>query len=193
MNEFKMADVCEILEAAEWVRRWPRENVFEDDHGNVAHMSIVGEDDFEVMLECQANRIVESFHLDPDSPAERIASVIIAATNHGEPDVAHGPTLTWEDHDYLARVGDAVAAGNRDVINALSDICTECGEHRPHDDVHQTIGSNVIIGCEGYWLVDPALVGIRGRNWEPVAAQDTQVCRFVGGEWIPAHLLGGAR
>lgn len=28
----------------------------------------------------------------------------------------------------------------------------------------------VIIGCEGYWVVDPALVGIDSPNWQPADA-----------------------
>lgn len=49
----------------------------------------------------------------------------------------------------------------------LTERCPECGQvpmgsdldyHRMHDD-------NVIVACEGYYVVDPNLVGFDSPNW----------------------------
>lgn len=61
---------------------------------------------------------------------------------------------------------------------ARTNECPECtGILRPLDNSDHLIWASqagdevvVIIGCEGYWVVDPALVGIDSPNWQPANA-----------------------
>jgi hypothetical protein len=49
----------------------------------------------------------------------------------------------------------------------LTSVCTECDRHvaASNPDGHAMVGSSVVIGCEGYWLIDPNVVGIHYPNW----------------------------
>lgn len=58
-----------------------------------------------------------------------------------------------------------------DVVAWLTEECTECGtslrtasEARFRRD-HVLLGRFVIVGCEGYWLVNPNAVGIPSEAW----------------------------
>lgn len=68
------------------------------------------------------------------------------------------------------------AVNNGDLYTEdLTSGCPECGEEQTdaYSDAHlvtvtpagQTV---VIVACEGYWVVDPALVDIQHPNWQPV-------------------------
>ncbi len=81
--------------------------------------------------------------------------------------------------DYLAAVTGVV-----DTLPAetVTDRCPECGEqqtYRDNDD-HIVIVRNatgelvVVVGCEGYWVVDPALAGIDAPNWQPAEPADDE-------------------
>ncbi|MFL4491699.1 hypothetical protein ACJ6WD_10635 [Streptomyces sp. VTCC 41912] len=69
----------------------------------------------------------------------------------------------------------------------LTSVCTECDEHVvPSDlDGHVLIGSSVVIGCEGYWLVDPNVVGISNPNWSdwttPTEVESKPTALYVQG------------
>ncbi|ORT58123.1 hypothetical protein [Streptomyces sp. CB03238] len=49
----------------------------------------------------------------------------------------------------------------------LTSVCTECDTHVASSDPdgHVLVGSSVVIGCEGYWLIDPNVVGISYPDW----------------------------
>jgi hypothetical protein len=77
---------------------------------------------------------------------------------------------------YLFKIQQMVSKGQ--YVNALM-VCPECrqdAEDIRHDADHIVIGQKieaetlyyVIIGCEGYWTVDPKKVGLKRGNWEPV-------------------------
>ncbi|MFC8428574.1 hypothetical protein [Streptomyces sp. NPDC057253] len=50
----------------------------------------------------------------------------------------------------------------------LTSVCTECDTHIPpcDPDGHVMAGSAVVVGCEGYWLIDPNVVGIEAPHWQ---------------------------
>jgi len=49
-----------------------------------------------------------------------------------------------------------------------SPICPECDELPPPEDgVHTVLGATVVVGCEGYWVINPNVVGIPNPNWQP--------------------------
>ncbi|MET0416573.1 MAG: hypothetical protein ABW022_11200 [Actinoplanes sp.] len=84
---------------------------------------------------------------------------------------------------YAKTVDEAVMAGQ--VSGPLYSACPECGVDFDNlDDVYAddqhiimltTIDTPaVVVGCEGYFVVDPNLVGIVSPNWQPV--ETAQVC-----------------
>jgi len=49
----------------------------------------------------------------------------------------------------------------------LSPICPECGHiPEPEDGIHIVLGA-VVISCEGYWVINPNVVGIPSPNRQP--------------------------
>ena len=51
----------------------------------------------------------------------------------------------------------------------LSPVCPECG-HVPEreEGIHVVVGAAaVVIGCEGYWVINPNVVGIPRPSWQP--------------------------
>lgn len=82
--------------------------------------------------------------------------------------------ITADRDDYLDAMTEALAIGTAIPAAAITNTCPECGIENPEDDLHATAeagtGSGyraVVIGCEGYWVIDPKLVGIDAPNWEP--------------------------
>lgn len=63
----------------------------------------------------------------------------------------------------------AVAAAPLNVIALwLTNVCTECDLQPTAEGTesdHGMIGDFVLIGCEGYYVVNPNVVGIRNPNW----------------------------
>lgn len=51
--------------------------------------------------------------------------------------------------------------------NDLTERCPECGQVPTGTDAyyHKMHDGNVIIGCEGYYVIDPGLVGLATGNW----------------------------
>jgi hypothetical protein len=43
--------------------------------------------------------------------------------------------------------------------------CPECGELNPTDDNHLTFEGIVLIGCEGYFVINPNVLGITNTRW----------------------------
>jgi hypothetical protein len=70
----------------------------------------------------------------------------------------------------MAVIQTVVIEGRTDI--PLTTTCPECDERVDmfggynHISVALTEGTHaVVIGCEGYWIVNPALVGIDSPNW----------------------------
>lgn len=49
----------------------------------------------------------------------------------------------------------------------LTRTCPECGAHVYPGDPNHVLTSDgyVVVGCEGYWTVNPNLVGVYAPNW----------------------------
>jgi hypothetical protein len=76
----------------------------------------------------------------------------------------------------------AVAAGvERGTLHPehLTDVCPECGQQQVFldNDLHLVVvyppqrKVAVVVGCEGYWVVNPELVGVDAPNWQSVSEQ----------------------
>jgi len=69
---------------------------------------------------------------------------------------------------YLAAVVTALMRRDPAVWPYLSPICPECGQvPEAADGIHVVLGAAVVIGCEGYWVINPNAVGIPKPNWQP--------------------------
>ncbi len=77
------------------------------------------------------------------------------------------------EHQYLTAARNAIKAGKDGLILHME--CPECGQvpaggdFDPHATVTTTSGFEVVvIGCEGYWVVNPAALGVGhlAPNWE---------------------------
>ncbi len=78
------------------------------------------------------------------------------------------PACTADDRAYL----DAVAVrGFGALTQHLKRVCPECGVEPAGTDeasAHAlTEDGHVVIGCEGYWVIDPAAVGLDPGGWKP--------------------------
>ncbi len=87
---------------------------------------------------------------------------------------------TWEKQylplgDNLTYLTAVIAAVDDLPEEAITDVCPECGEQQTTGENHAVIvreedGLAVLvlaIGCEGYWVIDPALVGLNAPDWQP--------------------------
>jgi hypothetical protein len=69
---------------------------------------------------------------------------------------------------YLAAVVTALMRNDPAVQPYLSPVCPECGQlPEPEDGIHIVLGAAVVIGCEGYWVINPNVIGIPSPNWQP--------------------------
>ena len=69
------------------------------------------------------------------------------------------PFDTPEGVEYVKAVIKGINELNPDIVPYMTTTCTECdalGIKRPDD--HCLFAGMVIIGCEGYWLINPAIV-----------------------------------
>lgn len=84
--------------------------------------------------------------------------------------------------DYLSRVTKAIDSGKGEI--PLMNRCPECEEtintwqKATADDGHLVYATTsdtyaILIGCEGYWVTDPTLVGLPKNSW---MAADEMVC-----------------
>jgi len=78
------------------------------------------------------------------------------------------PTITDEAR-YLAAARAAIDAGDDLAAPWLTISCRECGcipdAHDPEPD-HVLYAGYVLIGCEGYWQVNPRALGIDAPRWQ---------------------------
>jgi hypothetical protein len=81
-----------------------------------------------------------------------------------------GQPMTTGLARYLLSVTQAVAEGHPLTVTST---CTECGKTPDvGDEEHLCLlmpdgRTAVVVGCDGYWLIDPASVGLFGTNWQP--------------------------
>jgi hypothetical protein len=86
----------------------------------------------------------------------------------------------WIDRETAAYVLAVVAGVERSTLHPehLTAVCPECEQQQTFldNDLHLVVSSAagkvaVVVGCEGYWVVDPKLVGIDAPNWQSVSEQ----------------------
>jgi hypothetical protein len=100
---------------------------------------------------------------------------LIAVTDDDGTQPATDPAIVERDArtakaltEYLAAVMRAMMRSDTRVAPYLSPICPECGQLAgPEDGVHIVLGAVVVVGCEGYWVINPNVVGIPSPNWQP--------------------------
>jgi hypothetical protein len=113
-----------------------------------------------------------------DDLRRRLASeaadiVVIAATDDGPPPTdpeaaAREARRSQELTTYLAAVIAAMTRRDPNIAGYLSPTCPECGHcARPDDGAHITLGDAVVVGCEGYWVINPNTIGIPRPQWQP--------------------------
>ncbi len=69
---------------------------------------------------------------------------------------------------YLATVITAMMRHDPALQPYLSPLCPECNQiPEPEDGIHIVLGAAVVIGCQGYWVINPNAVGIAKPNWQP--------------------------
>ncbi len=85
---------------------------------------------------------------------------------------------------YVSAVNVAIASGNLPATVLRTDTCPECQTQLDADggyDDHLITFVNgrliVVIGCEGYWVIDPNAVGIASPTWMSL---ETQAAMFNG-------------
>lgn len=66
---------------------------------------------------------------------------------------------------YVKAALHALAAGDPTIAPWLTDRCPECGD-RPADPAHHVLyQSLVLVGCEGYHVINPNALGLDAPNW----------------------------
>jgi hypothetical protein len=114
-----------------------------------------------------------------------------------------------QDTEYLARVAQGITTlphtanlttrcPECDVIPTPCLVC-DSDECDGAGVAHGMVGEYVVIGCEGYYVVDPNLVGIDSPNWQPVEAEEDDVICLCDAYRVdlrpgrcPIHATGGA-
>lgn len=74
-------------------------------------------------------------------------------------------------NDYVERVRRYLAAATAGRHPELHTVCPECGREPAAEhsaEPHRMVGRWVVICCEGYWVIDPSLVGLPRGQWEPI-------------------------
>lgn len=67
---------------------------------------------------------------------------------------------------YVQAVTDAIRAGHDDIKAYLTKRCPECdGDATDEPEDHVLVQGWCVVACEGYWVVDPNLVGIESPRW----------------------------
>lgn len=102
--------------------------------------------------------------------------------------------------NYLALVAESIEAGC--VLAQMSNVCPECGETQgvvnnlnhvvmstvPPTSVNHGDSSNVcvVIGCQGYWVINPNEVGVPAA-WQPIEAMNADAAAdgYARGDHLP--------
>lgn len=71
------------------------------------------------------------------------------------------------DGEYLDAVRATLEADPAAIAAWLTHTCPECGHTVDDDDDegHTLVGTFVVIGCEGYHIVDPNACGLERPRW----------------------------
>lgn len=130
-------------------------------------------------------RLLVTLHLDDDDdrPTDEIradaqrqlagdaADVDVIAATDDSASPSPNPDQSAGDAEltaYLAAVIAAMMRHDPRVVSFLSPICPECGQLADAEGgLHVVLGAAVVVGCEGYWVIDPNTVGIPKPNWQP--------------------------
>ena len=95
---------------------------------------------------------------------------VIAATDDSTPR-SPDPTQAVRDADltaYLAAVVAAMAGRDPGIADYLSPVCPECGQLGDgQDGRYVVLGAAVVVGCEGYWVINPTRSASPGRTGNP--------------------------
>lgn len=93
---------------------------------------------------------------------------------------------------YVAKAQAAILDGTIKPEN-LAVTCTECGveatEVQDDDDAYHVLAQTpkghivVVLGCEGYWMVDPNVLGFDRPNWQNWTAEfpELRLVQPIGG------------
>ncbi len=74
--------------------------------------------------------------------------------------------------DYVEAAGEQIRRDRASVEKWMTDVCPECGEQVDEFSEDHIVdeledGQQVLlIGCEGFWLINPNMVGIDSPNWQ---------------------------
>jgi hypothetical protein len=108
------------------------------------------------------------------SPVVTADVVLLGGTDDGlpsspDPATAQRQALAGKELTaYLGAVIRAMIRSDPRIARYLSPICPECGRLAATEDgVHIVLGSVVVVGCEGYRVINPNAVGIPDPDWQP--------------------------
>lgn len=86
--------------------------------------------------------------------------------------------LKSSDLRYAAAVQDQIDKDPLKLSRWLTRTCPECGQERHddwdrhdrtdpdhYDEHHIVYKGHIVIGCEGYWVIEPRSVGIDSEYW----------------------------
>lgn len=84
----------------------------------------------------------------------------------------HTDLMTAEERAYIDAVAERLQDAPETLARWTTGVCPECGTRpgptEPDPDrfaEHAMIRETVVIGCEGYWVINPNAVGIDSPNW----------------------------
>jgi hypothetical protein len=110
-----------------------------------------------------------------------------------------GPETRFEAiHDYAEAVDAAIVAGTLE--GPFTSRCPECdfdfadADSADLDEDHLIVALTsdtfaVVVACEGYFVIDPNLVGIESRNWQGPDTNDKGYPRCPGSTVEDPHWL----
>jgi hypothetical protein len=74
--------------------------------------------------------------------------------------------VTAEVGAYIEAARAAIEREDARVGKYLTPTCSECGQWAVEGDgAHVVVGGFVVVGCEGYWPIDPNIFGLDHPEW----------------------------